>query len=535
LIVGCGSSNLGARLYDRGFKHIQSMDVSSVAIERMRREHSATRPEMQWWTGSCTDMRAQVASDSIDVVLDKGTADTLQFRAKSRTAAALLQAMLHEVHRVLSPRGGRYFCITPRKRMAALVQPDLHWAVTKIRVPVDGEARCTHKETVLAAQQQREPTNGAVTAVSNAVAKEGTNDVRSSYDSASVEGAAAESDVGAAAAAAPAAAANASSSEPKPRRQQQQQQPLPEHEMHNDAYVHLCIKHDASATAALPSSDSNSGGRAAAINVPKHVQEAQILLRRVQQQQQQLQQERYASSALVGAASSAAAAAVTPSELSPSSLSATVPVLTRAQLKPSMLSALSAQPSLAPGSHTGVSHPQETLVCFDARIECKRKLSARFIIYSVQVIDNDEQSAKESSSAEATSSFAAAAAAATAAAATEPGTPHAAHPAHPSLDLDKLQVMATAELVEDDSGSASNVASSAGAAAPAIAKCPSAFASLHSLFRRGDLVRVWGWAGTNRAASEHVVFVRRMELTQVNQHRLEQLQQRATYHGLNQG
>jgi hypothetical protein len=42
---------------------------------------------------------------SFDAVVDKGTADTLQFRCRAGSRSALVQRMLAEVVRTLKPRG----------------------------------------------------------------------------------------------------------------------------------------------------------------------------------------------------------------------------------------------------------------------------------------------------------------------------------------------------------------------------------------------------------------------------------------------
>lgn len=39
MILGCGLSNIGARLYEEGYNYITNVDYSSVAIDYMRNKH----------------------------------------------------------------------------------------------------------------------------------------------------------------------------------------------------------------------------------------------------------------------------------------------------------------------------------------------------------------------------------------------------------------------------------------------------------------------------------------------------------------
>jgi len=258
--------------------------------------------------------------------------------------------------------------------------------------------------------------------------------------------------------------------------------------------------------------------------VPKHVQEAQILLRRVQEQQQL----RASSSASPAAGS----VSPVPVSASASSLSATsiIPVLGRHDLLHSMLHALSLQPDLPPGVHTGLQSP-EALLCADVRVDSKRKLSSRLVIYGVSVVEPNSDGGDQHEGEAAGDGLTSDAAASPNGSASAPAGAGAG-PA--PLNMDKLQLLAPLEYfaplepVAEEDGAATSDASSSAAASKA------AFSSLHSLVRRGDVVRVWGWPGLNRAASERVLFVRFVELRQVGAQRIELLQQRASYHGLQQ-
>ena len=46
LHVGCGNSEMGERLYDRGFKHVVNMDFSAQVIDDMKQRY-ADKPELE--------------------------------------------------------------------------------------------------------------------------------------------------------------------------------------------------------------------------------------------------------------------------------------------------------------------------------------------------------------------------------------------------------------------------------------------------------------------------------------------------------
>lgn len=56
LIVGCGNSDLGARLYNEGWINIINLDFSDIVIERMKNKYKETCPKMKWIEGDCMNM-----------------------------------------------------------------------------------------------------------------------------------------------------------------------------------------------------------------------------------------------------------------------------------------------------------------------------------------------------------------------------------------------------------------------------------------------------------------------------------------------
>jgi len=106
LVVGCGSSELPMLLHQQGFR-VTAVDISEVVIRDMAQHEGPT-----WLVADVTDLPFN--SNAFDVVLDKGTSDTLFFRVKRRFRCALVSSMWREVMRVLGPHG-LYVNVTPRK------------------------------------------------------------------------------------------------------------------------------------------------------------------------------------------------------------------------------------------------------------------------------------------------------------------------------------------------------------------------------------------------------------------------------------
>lgn len=102
-------------LYADGFKNMVNVDYSPAVIEKMSILTRETCPEMSW---ECKDMRnlEGLASESFDVVLDKGALDALwadggsQWDPEEETKANVI-ASLNETYRVLK-QGGIYLMIS---------------------------------------------------------------------------------------------------------------------------------------------------------------------------------------------------------------------------------------------------------------------------------------------------------------------------------------------------------------------------------------------------------------------------------------
>ncbi|KAI0730707.1 S-adenosyl-L-methionine-dependent methyltransferase [Earliella scabrosa] len=75
LMLGCGNSTLSRDMYDDGYKNIINTDYSGILIEKMRRKHEHSAPEMGWHEMDIRDLKFD--SDSFDVAIDKGTMDAM--------------------------------------------------------------------------------------------------------------------------------------------------------------------------------------------------------------------------------------------------------------------------------------------------------------------------------------------------------------------------------------------------------------------------------------------------------------------------
>ncbi len=115
LVAGCGRSLLGVELSRRGH-WVVNLDLSGVVIDQMRARH----PECgEWVVGDVTNLTGLVREGAFDVVVDKGTSDTLSFRVSTKLKemrTVMLRSFLAESFRVLQP-GGRLLIITTRSRI----------------------------------------------------------------------------------------------------------------------------------------------------------------------------------------------------------------------------------------------------------------------------------------------------------------------------------------------------------------------------------------------------------------------------------
>ena len=159
LIVGCGNSTLPADLFDRGISdQITSVDISDIVIDQMRAKYGATHPQLRWVVGDvCALQEAFPVNGAFDLILDKGTCDTLLFRSHGKAEGEhLVSLMLGEMARLLAPpplptpnqsasgsadaleSGGRFVWITLRRKPPVLHQSGESWDVETHRFEPTG-------------------------------------------------------------------------------------------------------------------------------------------------------------------------------------------------------------------------------------------------------------------------------------------------------------------------------------------------------------------------------------------------------------
>lgn len=131
LHLGCGSSRLGEDLYDDGYKDIMNVDICETAVEKMRRRNDQQRPDMRWKVADAADL-ACFSDKSFDLVVDKGTLDTVACMRKN----LLVARMLAEVTRVLD-EGGTYLLVTLDATNPGFLKMP-HLAYTVEDVPLGG-------------------------------------------------------------------------------------------------------------------------------------------------------------------------------------------------------------------------------------------------------------------------------------------------------------------------------------------------------------------------------------------------------------
>ncbi|TYJ22936.1 hypothetical protein E1A91_A08G157700v1 [Gossypium mustelinum] len=126
LMVGCGNALMSEDMVKDGYEDIMNIDISSVAIEMMRRKYEFV-PQLKYMQMDVRDM-SFFPDESFDSVMDKGTLDSLMCGTDAPITAS---RMLGEVSRLLKP-GGTYMLITygdPSARMPHLNLPTYGWNI----------------------------------------------------------------------------------------------------------------------------------------------------------------------------------------------------------------------------------------------------------------------------------------------------------------------------------------------------------------------------------------------------------------------
>ncbi|KAJ6755152.1 S-ADENOSYL-L-METHIONINE-DEPENDENT METHYLTRANSFERASES SUPERFAMILY PROTEIN [Salix purpurea] len=135
LMVGCGNALMSEDMVDDGYENIMNVDISSVAIDLMRRKYEQM-PQLKYMEMDVRDM-SFFPDESFDAVIDKGTLDSLMCGSDAPISAA---RMLGEVSRLLKP-GGIYMLITygdPKVRMPHLSRSNYSWKIVLYAIPRPG-------------------------------------------------------------------------------------------------------------------------------------------------------------------------------------------------------------------------------------------------------------------------------------------------------------------------------------------------------------------------------------------------------------
>lgn len=111
LMVGCGRSEMSQQMYREGFQRITNIDISRPLLESLQRKLGEEMSFMSWrWMNASSLL---LPDDSMDVVIEKGTLDSLQDNLP------LFEAAVREMHRVLRT-GEVLISITDADRLSEL-------------------------------------------------------------------------------------------------------------------------------------------------------------------------------------------------------------------------------------------------------------------------------------------------------------------------------------------------------------------------------------------------------------------------------
>ncbi|KAG2668757.1 hypothetical protein I3843_14G005900 [Carya illinoinensis] len=138
LMVGCGNAVMSEDMVKDGYEDIMNIDISSVAIDMMRRKYENI-PQLKYMQMDVRNM-SFFPDESVDSVIDKGTLDSLMCSTDAPINSA---QMLAEVSRLLKP-GGIYMLITygdPTVRMPHLSRPLYKWKTVLYIIPRPGFER----------------------------------------------------------------------------------------------------------------------------------------------------------------------------------------------------------------------------------------------------------------------------------------------------------------------------------------------------------------------------------------------------------
>lgn len=133
LNLGCGVDRLSEDVYADGFRNLVSVDIAPAAVKEMQSRTADTMPDAKWMVDDALGM--DLASQSVDVVVDKGTLDGILSLAAPFTSA---MQVLGEVQRVLKVEGSYLLAISSAGNSEAQLLPLLalpHLSMNVQRTP----------------------------------------------------------------------------------------------------------------------------------------------------------------------------------------------------------------------------------------------------------------------------------------------------------------------------------------------------------------------------------------------------------------
>ena len=124
--IGCGNSLLAEELHEDGYTQVVSVDISKIVIAQMKEAYKEKLPGLVFEQADIRDMHELVADGQFDVVLDKGTLDSILCGDSSGPNS---EKALREIHRALKP-GGVYVCVSyglPEQRLPLFKKHHPDW------------------------------------------------------------------------------------------------------------------------------------------------------------------------------------------------------------------------------------------------------------------------------------------------------------------------------------------------------------------------------------------------------------------------
>ncbi|XP_072016600.1 eEF1A lysine and N-terminal methyltransferase-like [Amphiura filiformis] len=109
LVLGANNSTVGESLYDVGYHSLVVVDSNENAIKKLVAKNENKRPEMKF--ASMDFGKMTYGDDSFNVVLDRGTVDSLILQDTSGDIQDKLSGLFEQIQRVLK-LAGRFICVS---------------------------------------------------------------------------------------------------------------------------------------------------------------------------------------------------------------------------------------------------------------------------------------------------------------------------------------------------------------------------------------------------------------------------------------